>query len=94
MIDFTKGRHCPWNFSFYRRINLTDVERTKKFDELRADQEFGKLMFRATSPEAIVELFASRGVEVDLEDAQRGYNILHEPDDLLDDLFKDISDDI
>ena len=43
-------------------------------------------MFAAESPEAIVALFASRDIVVDLEDAQRGYEILHESDDLLDEL--------
>ena len=61
-------------------------ERKEKFDKIRDDTEFGELMFAAESPEAIVALFASRDIVVDLEDAQRGYEILHEPDDLLDEL--------
>ena len=71
---------------------MSDKDRKEKFDKIRDDKEFGRLLFAAESPEAIVALFASREISVDLEDAQRGYEILHEPDDILDELVRELGD--
>lgn len=73
---------------------MTDIDVKEKFDKIRDDKKFGRQLYAAESPEAIVTLFSSKGILVDIEDAQRGYEILHEPDDIFDELLREIGDEV